>query len=164
MSSKKKSVHIIGGGTVYHVRPHMAISAPAYGGTARALAKFCRAHSDKLAVKIHLTKMAAAGKGHLDTNEDVARLLGALADDLSTKIVIMPVALVDYEGRVAGDGEHGKYGTRLKTRQQKAPVMELTPAEKVIGRIRRQRKDVFLVGFKTTSGATADEMYVAGLH
>jgi len=163
MSSKKK-VHIIGGGTVYHVRPHMAISAPAYGGTARALAKLCRALSDKLAVKLHLTKMAKAGKGNLETNEDVAHLLEALAADLSAKIVIMPVALVDYEGHVAGDGQHGKYGTRLKTRQQTAPVMELTPAEKVIGRMRRQRKDIFLVGFKTTSGATADEMYIAGLH
>ena len=27
----RKKVHIIGGGTIYHVRPHMALCAPAYG-------------------------------------------------------------------------------------------------------------------------------------
>ena len=32
-----KNIHIIGGGTVNHIRPHLALSAPAYGGTARKL-------------------------------------------------------------------------------------------------------------------------------
>ena len=31
----KKSVEIIGGGTVSHVRSHLALSAPAYGTTAK---------------------------------------------------------------------------------------------------------------------------------
>lgn len=163
--NKSKKVHIIGGGTVYHVRPHMAISAPAYGGSARRLEQMCRAHSDKLDVELHLTKMAAGGKSEIETNEDVARLLDSLTADYSSKIIFLPVALVDYEGHIGSDsGEHGKYGTRLKSRQQRAPIMVLSPAEKVIRRVRSLRKDIFLIGFKTTSGASPDEMYVAGLH
>jgi ribulose-5-phosphate 4-epimerase/fuculose-1-phosphate aldolase len=160
-----KVVHIVGGGTVFHVRPHLALSAPAYGGTARLLERLCKEHSDKLEVKLHLTKMASAGAGDLDTNEDVARLMETLVADYATKIVFMPVALVDYSGSVAADqGTAGKYGTRLKTRAFPSVAMDLTAAPKVIGKVREKRKDIFLVGFKTTSGATVDEMYIAGLH
>lgn len=163
--SANKQVHIIGGGTVYHARPHLALSAPAYGGTARLLERLCREHSDKLEIKLHLTKMACAGKSDIETNEDIARLVDTLVADNSTKIVFMPVALVDYYGNIAADkGEAGKYGTRLKTRQFPAVSMELQSAPKVIGHVREHRKDIFLVGFKTTSGASADEMYIAGLN
>jgi hypothetical protein len=41
--------------------------------------------------------------------------------------------------------------------------MILTPAEKLIGKIRKERKDIFLVGFKTTASATEDQMYLSGL-
>ena len=41
--------------------------------------------------------------------------------------------------------------------------MELTPADKVIGRIRKHRKDIFLVGFKTTANATPQEQFSKGL-
>jgi hypothetical protein len=41
--------------------------------------------------------------------------------------------------------------------------MELRPVAKLIGLVRRHRKDIFLVGFKHTSGASADEQYAAGL-
>jgi hypothetical protein len=40
----------------------------------------------------------------------------------------------------------------------------LTPTEKIISKIRDGRKDIFLVGFKTTCGATKQEMYEKGLH
>lgn len=161
-----KQVHIIGGGTVFHVRPHISLSATAYGGTARLLDKLCREHSDKLDVKLHLTKMASAGQSELETSEDVAALIERLVGDLSTKIIFMPVALVDYHGEVTADnGEAGKYGDRLKTRQYPELTMKLAAAPKVIAKVRKQRrKDIFLVGFKTTSGKSAAEMYIAGLH
>jgi hypothetical protein len=161
----KKQIHIIGGGTVFHVRPHLAISAVAYGSTARTLADLCKEHSDKLEVVTHLTKMASAGNGDLETNEDVGALIDKLKADNATKIIFMPVALTDYQGEIEEDqGQPGKYGTRLKTREQKAPTIHLSAAGKVIGQVRQKRKDIFLVGFKTTSGATLDEMYIAGLN
>ena len=42
--------------------------------------------------------------------------------------------------------------------------MHLSPARKLIGEIRHYRKDIFLVGFKTTAGATEDEQFEQGLH
>jgi ribulose-5-phosphate 4-epimerase/fuculose-1-phosphate aldolase len=42
--------------------------------------------------------------------------------------------------------------------------MELWPVAKLIGTVRRQRKDILLVGFKHTSGASPDEQYIVGLH
>jgi hypothetical protein len=41
--------------------------------------------------------------------------------------------------------------------------LDLIPAPKIISKIRRERKDIFLVGFKTTAGATPDEQFDAGL-
>jgi hypothetical protein len=35
----REVIHIIGGGTVTHVRPHLAIASPAYGDTARTIAE-----------------------------------------------------------------------------------------------------------------------------
>jgi hypothetical protein len=37
-----KRIIIIGGGTVFHIRNHLALSAPAYGGTARMLNWMCQ--------------------------------------------------------------------------------------------------------------------------
>ena len=90
----------------------------------------------------------------------------------------MPVALCDFEGAVgyeptpvsepwssAGglipESDSGKDQPRLKS--NKEHYLVLTPAEKLIGRIRKDRKDIFLVGFKTTAGETADAQYMAGL-
>jgi hypothetical protein len=158
-----KKVHIIGGGTVSHIRTHLALTAPAYGQTAKRLEALCKEHSDKLDVVLHLTKMAG---GTLETNDDVAALTKTLIDDYATKIVFFNPALVDYTGAVVENGEptqSGKYETRLQSRNDE-PLIALTPAQKVIGDIRKTRKDIFLVGFKTTSGATEDEQYIAGLH
>jgi len=35
-----KKIAILGGGTVFHVRPHLALSAPAYGSTARSIKEY----------------------------------------------------------------------------------------------------------------------------
>ena len=78
-----KFIHIIGGGTVYHVRNHLALSAPAYGTTARNLHKLCQ--NNTLDVVLHLTKMA--GGKHLETNDDISSLLENLLASPSTKII-----------------------------------------------------------------------------
>lgn len=176
MNDFKKTVEIVGGGTVSHVRAHLALSAVAYGGTARTLKAMCEEHSDKLKVNLHLTKMANSGQGNLETNEDIAELTAGFIRDPNVKIVFFNPALCDFNGDVGGNYESnphgswyvkssevsGKYATRLSSNEKYN--MHLVPSEKVIGSIRRSRKDIFLVGFKTTCGVSPDEQYLAGLN
>ena len=54
----KKKVVIIGGGTVSWVRNHLAVSAPAYGNTARMLEEICAAKMPTMETQVYLTKMA----------------------------------------------------------------------------------------------------------
>lgn len=175
MNDFKKTVEIVGGGTVSHVRAHMALAAVAYGSTAKSLRHFCEMHSDKLKVNLHLTRMANVGIGNLETNEDVQRLVDGFVQDPNVKIVFMNAALCDFNGDVGGrynhstsgstyvlSGESGKYADRLSSREEYD--IHLWPSQKVIGSIRKTRKDIFLVGFKTTCGADPRAQYLAGLN
>lgn len=149
--------HVIGGGTVFHVRPHLALAAPAYGTLARHIAGLLREAGQD--VRLHLTKMADA-KSALETNADVARLVDAIVRDPTSKILFLTAALVDFEGHVGESS--GKTASRLRTVDGEH-TMKLVPAEKIVARVRRERKDLFLVACKTTAGASADEQYLAGL-
>lgn len=168
MKEFKKTVEIIGGGTISHVRNHLALCAPAYGTTAKVLKNLCEAHSDKLEVNLHLTKMAG---GEAETNEDIDKLVNGFISDPNVKIVFFNAALVDFDGQIEGT-ESGKYSERLQTRQygryneliNNNPVIQLSPTEKIIKKIRSTRKDIFLVAFKTTCGFTIDAQYIAGLN
>ena len=156
------TAHIIAGGTHFHVRPHLALAAPAYGATGRALLHELETRGR--AAALHLTTMAGGPKD-LDTNADVARLVDALVADPATRLVFMPVALCDFTASVLEGGAptpSGKGAPRLRTAAG-AQTLALTPAPKVIGAVRRERKDIFLVGFKTTAGATPAEQLAAGL-
>ena len=158
-------IHIIGGGTFSHVRNHLALAAPAFGGSARKMSGniIDRWIDDEHEhnVILHLTKMANH-KSVLVTNEDVAELIDKLVADAKTRCIVMNAALCDYDGQI-GEVESGKDTERLKTKDGDQ-VMHLTPADKIISRIRETRKDIFLVAFKTTTGATPDEQYAAGLN
>lgn len=146
-------IHIIGGGTFSHIRNHLALAAPAFGTTAKILhAKF---GSNSV---LHLTKMAG---GELVTNDDVSALLDKLVLDPSTRVIVLNAALCDFEGHI-NDTPSGKYATRLKTSEGNQTV-QLIPAAKLIGKIRQSRKDIFVVGFKTTAGASSDEQYRVAL-
>lgn len=158
-------VHIVGGGTVSHVRPHLALSAPAYGLTARRLAAMCKEHWPGSEPHLHLTRMADSGFGKMETNEDVAHLLARLVSLPETRAIFLPAALCDFDGSVLENAittPSGKAELRLKTKEGLQHLV-LTPAQKVIGQVRRYRKDVFLVGFKTTASASADEQFLSGL-
>jgi hypothetical protein len=155
----RKKIVVIGGGTVSHVRNHLAICAPAYGSTAVHIAALCREIIPQMDTELHLTRMA--GGPSLETNADVAQLIKRLTEDDTTRVIVMNAAMCDYDGQIGV--ERGKYAERLKTSIHTRPTITLQPAEKVIGRIRQTRKDIFLVGFKTTCGATEDEQYIAGL-
>lgn len=167
------AVHIIGGGTLAHVRPHLALCAPAYGTVARDLQSLL---ANQLVVsQTHLTRMASP-TSRLETNEDVAQLLDDLVADPETRVIFMAAAICDFTGETVRDIRYdgayietepsGKDQPRLKTSTSSGPLnhlLVLRPAEKILGRVRKTRKDIFLVGFKTTAGATPDEQYLAGL-
>jgi hypothetical protein len=152
------TTHVIGGGTVFHVRPHLALCAPAYGTVARQLHAMLREKGED--ATLHLTRMGGDPRGP-ETNVEVAALVDRLVADPKTKRIFLAAALCDYEGAVEGE-QSGKDAPRLKTAEG-ARVMELYPADKIVSRIRKTRKDVFLVAFKTTAGATPQAQYEAGL-
>lgn len=185
-----KKIYVLGGGTVFHLRPHLALSAPAYGKTAINLAKQLELQAQsstmgplvsKYEVHLGLTKMAIGNtmerrgfqRTHMigETNADVAAFLEKIVTDPDTKMIFMSVALCDFEGCVGyQDNEYqfqrtasGKNEPRLKSRDDNNLYVELKAADKLIGSIRKQRKDIFLVGFKTTASASEDEQYEAGL-
>ncbi len=169
--SENKRIVIIGGGTVAYLQNHLALCAPAYGMTALSLQQICKRHPDnKLDVDLYLTKMAGGIRDTtLETNEDVEKLIDELVADLSVKIVFFNVALVDYQPSevVGSDGEElitGKYTGRIKTRENPIIQIRAKPSSKLIGKIRKKRKDIFLVGFKTTCGVEEQEQYLAGLN
>jgi hypothetical protein len=160
-----KSVVILGGGTLSHIRNHLALCAPAYGDTARWLYDLCNEHSKKLNVSLQLTRMAGGDK-NLETIEDVSRLVDRIIIDSSVKIVFFNVAMVDFEAAVMGDYldqvHRGKSESRLTS--DKAYGLSLHPSVKIINNIRKDRKDIFLVGFKTTINETSQEQYLKGLN
>ena len=163
-----KTIAIIGGGTVNHIANHLSISATAYGETAKKLQKLFQTHTD-MKSELYLTKMA--GGKTLETNKDIELLINDLIANKDIKVVIMTAAMCDYEPALAYTTENfqkknvkiGKYAERIKTKNASRLTLELKPTYKVIGKIRKTRKDIFLVGFKTTCGATPHEQYLAGL-
>jgi hypothetical protein len=173
-----KKVHIIGGGTLNYIDSHLALCAPAFGTTARMLDGLCKKQGDKLEVVLHLTRMAG---GELNTVHDVARLMQSIKNDPDTKIVFLPVAIADFQaiqGERAVASNLWSYGSKIMDKDTPRlsthsldyknrdtwPHLLLRPGGKLIGHMRRGRKDIYLVGFKQTDGATPEEQYVAGLN
>jgi len=168
----KKNIVIFGGGTISHIRSHLALCAPAYGSTAKKLAKLCEEIIPEMNVQLALTKMADPGSV-METNEEVETESCKVLEDLNTKIVFFSCAMCDFIGSI-GNEASGKYATRLKTRKFVKGIevisesqLSILPSRKVIDIFRRLpggRKDIFLVGFKTTCGATEEEQYIDGLN
>jgi hypothetical protein len=169
-----KKIHVLGGGTFSPIANHLSLCARAHGTAARTIARNLRmgfydvlggggfvAPADHgYEVVLTLTRMADRDSP-LVTNQDVARHVDALLADPDTRCIVMNVALCDYDAVV--DGRPGDdHGERFRTGDGERTVV-LRPAEKIIDRIRRERKDVFLVGFKTTTGKTPDEQYGVAL-
>ena len=151
-------LRIVGGGTVSHVRNHLALCAPAYGTTARRLLGL--AHAAGRPAELILTRMADPASRY-ETNEDLAQLVQEIIADPSAKIVFWNPAICDFSGQVGGV-RSGPKAERLRTAQG-AVSLQMTPADKLVSAFRATRKDLFLVAFKTTTGATPDEQYRAGL-
>ena len=164
-----KNVHIYGGGTFSYVRNHLALAVPAFGQTAKKLELIIKTDPRffKMATFVHLTKMADS-HSTLITNEDVEASVLKLKEDFDTKIIFMNAGLCDFDGLVRDNNNEGSYITagkhaeRLHTADG-AHVMEMYPKRKILKQIRDNRKDIFLVAFKTTCGADEQTQYLAGL-
>lgn len=190
-----KAIHyVIAGGTFSHIRPHLALAAPAFGKVGMDLEPHLRNFLDATdpggedvpepVVRLILTRMAhggrtrgsgeegllkAAGLKDLITEEDMALFVSYLVAQPETRGIIMAAANVDFQAtRVrqphtppGHDRDIGKQFPRLLSRMELK--MEFAAAPKIVPNIRRYRKDIYTVGFKTTSGATRDEQFKAGL-
>lgn len=158
-----KTINIISGGTVAHISSHLALSAPAYGSTGERLSELCKDRfKGKADTWLFKTKMA--GGSALETNEDIKDLTDGLVNESSTMIIFFNCAIVDFKPIFISSesGKIGKYEDRLKSSRNYD--LEIKPDNKIIQSIRKKRKDIYLVGFKTTCGATEQEMFERGLN
>ena len=176
---ENKRIAIIGGGTNTYISNHLALSAPAYGSTAKKLANKFRANPEnQMQVDLYLTNMAQQAPGNPDTPEEVEALVDKLVADPDTRVIIFNVAMVDYKPTSLFTLESndydayntpeitdkfGKYTGRLNTSKLPEVCLELSVQDKIIQKIRKERKDILLVGFKTTCGATKEEQFHKGL-
>lgn len=159
-----KLIQIFGGGTVNYIRSHLAISAPAYGSTARVIYDLCHERIPNMTPILQLTKMADP-RSAIETSDDLAKHAKAVRDFSATKMIFFSAAVADFHGRI-NDVEGSKNAARLRSREGDQNLI-LTPADKIIQQFRAGpdgRKDLFLVGFKATFGATPAEQYAQGLN
>jgi hypothetical protein len=166
----RKYIHIFGGGTRFDVAHHFKVEAEAKGTTAKALYKLCKAKFPNMGLAPHLTYQVDGGYKTLATNNDIQARVDMIKSRADSKIVFFSCALLDWIPdtlQLAGEKEmikeFGKYTRRLETRENPHIHLSFAPANKVIQSIRNGRKDIFLVGFKTTVGKSNQEMFEAGL-
>lgn len=164
-----KKIYILGGGTYSPVRCHLNLDARAKGTTARKLETLFKEEL-KLAgldgeYEVHtiLTEMAQPENNpyKIVTNDDVSALLDTLIADANTRVIVQNMALCDFSGQI-GEVVSGKKAKRLRTSEGQV-TMTLTPLPKLIDKIRKTRKDIFAIGFKTTNDETRDVQYKRGL-
>ncbi len=167
-----KVVHVIGGGTRARIEidshVYVELGSKATGPTARRIAELCREHNTTMDVRLHLTNMADPQSG-IDTNADLKEFVQSLTRDMTTKIVFMNAAVLDFDPSFP-NAVVGKEAGRLRTSDNSGKPIEydytlhLSPSEKIVRLIRAERKDIFLVAFKQTDGASTDEQYRLGLN
>lgn len=201
-----KKIYILTGGTINVIRPHLALSAPAYGKIGNDIFNEMIANSSRYGIndKFNInqteedtagfkyepvlvpTTMAKwlvetrklshqlryydlldkAGLRKLETNDDMSKLVDYLLTLPDTRCIIMAAAICDFEPSMLFEDtpDVDKFGNeypRLKSVNYLS--LEMKPSEKIVSKIRKTRKDVFLVNFKTTSDVGVDETYKQGL-
>jgi phosphopantothenoylcysteine synthetase/decarboxylase len=140
---------IIGGGTFNHVACHLSLATPAFGSTAKTLKTMLDGFGLEIENQLVLTKMADSSS-KLVTNDDIDNLLFNLTLDHSVKAVIMNAALCDFSM------ENPSTQSRLSSSNDY--TAELVGIRgKIIEDFKAARPDVFVVGFKTTHGDTAQQ-------
>jgi hypothetical protein len=159
-----KRIVIIGGGTFNHIRNHMSLAAPAFGTTAKKLYSMIWKSKeiskiDPYIMQLVLTKMASHTSS-IATNKDLSDYIDKIIKNPEVNCIIMSAAVCDYEPiNISDIGSHGK---RLETSSGNI-TLELTPSDKIIAKIRKARPDIFLIGFKTTTGESEEDQFLKGL-
>lgn len=149
-----KKIVIFSGGVSVPIADHFSVSANAYGGTGRRLQKMFQQHPDcKMDVCVYSSLMAD-NDGLFETHEELKEILLETINDLSVKVIVFNCALPNF-GPLNSD-----VNSRIKTTSNL--ILEFKPLEKLIKLIRKERKDIFLVGFKTTLNADKLQMYNDG--
>lgn len=163
-----KQIHIVGGGTIEPIRSHLDLSANPRGTTAKALAELCVTEMSEMDVRLHLTRTADP-ESNIKTSEDMEDLAHAIADNLDSRVVFWSPAITDFKGTV-GNTPSGTHADRLDSRSSEPQIIELVPVPKIAPILRQHpnndgivRKDLFAVGFKTTTNAPRHEQFAAGL-
>jgi hypothetical protein len=149
-------VLVVGGGTISHVRNHLALCAPSYGGTARKLHgmfKDCGVESDLI-----LTKMADPQNSILETSEELLNEIEEYYTTQNPQYIVMNAAICDFKGMI-GSVPSGKYAERIKSRGCGRPKMDLDVHPKIINQLEMYCPALKVISFKTTCGATEDEQY-----
>ena len=169
-----KNCVIIGGGTSTIVDSHLRLVGPGRGTTAGYLYHIAINMLTEMDIHLYLTRQCWQGNNgsytvhgrvgepqyneiDLDTNDDMVALIDKLVHDANTKVIILNSGIVDFT-LDAGQLKTDRLSSNT-THQAK-----LIPYPKIVSQIRKHRKDIFLVAFKQTSGATEDEQYLAGLN
>lgn len=116
--------------------------------------------------------MKQAGLTDIETNEDLSKFIDYLISNPETRCIIMAAAVCDFEpmniSEIVDDGFLGEPVFKFGKDQKRLGSgncysMEIKPSEKILTKIRQQRKDIFVVSFKTTSGEGRDMTYKKGL-
>jgi hypothetical protein len=168
--SNVKNVVIYGGGIRIPVFNHFSICAFAGGNTARQLAEMYQSHPD-CNMDIHL-KISRIGGGDksIDTITDLENDIDRVTKDPSTRIVIMSAAVPNYApssiyGSEIEFSDHlrmtEKYINSLGKDNKMSLDLERLP--RVVKNVRKERKDVFLVLFKTVANESRKDAFEQGL-
>jgi hypothetical protein len=139
------TVLVMGGGTFSDVTPHLSLCTRAFGTTAKQL--YLKLHDEGIiSTGLMLTKMANHSSS-LVSNKDVDEFIQKTLKNPALKAIIFNVAMCDFKGNVHG------YPNTYRLSSNGSYAMRLMPdTTKVISKIKQQRPDIFLVGFKTTAG------------
>lgn len=131
----------------------------------------------------------AGMRGGIVTNDDLLKFVLHLKTLADTKIIVMAAAVCDWAPKLLLEDELHQYDghevtyshaserkdfgrktprlrTRLANGKPNKSQLWLEPSTKIISEIRageNPRKDIFVVGFKTTASFSQDEQYLAAL-
>jgi hypothetical protein len=171
-----KKIIVLGGGTFSHIRSHLSLAVPAFGQTAVKISELCHSRFANMEIELALTRMADPRHAlstitrELTTNQDIKWYIDELITLNTTKVIFFSAGMCDFDGEVLDYTQNifglgtvsGKYEKRLSSAEEYN--IRLTTTEKIISKIRKQRKDIFLVGFKTTCGDSKEEQFQKGLN
>ena len=161
MSKKQMKVVIISGGALTQIRPHLALCVPAYGTIGNDISGvFQQISTDLEIVNVH-TKMA--GGDLIETNADLDDAITDYLKDPDVKCIVVAAGVCDFDVVEIITDETDEINTSIGKQydrlQSDLPItLRLEPSNKIINRVKKERPDVLLVSFKTTSDVSLDEL------